>query len=301
MHRAVAAAGGRLRARSGGAGGPGLLHLLREGRPLRLVLRRRPSRLRRQRGEGHGLGATLGYREVARLFEREVAAQELGGAGGAGERLGALRRGAGGRAQGHGGRRHPARRSHRRGDRAGAPRRAALPARASSTGCRTTKGPAEVVDGIRLTMEGLALTGAWTDPARGLISLIVLEMGGSSRLCALLEPGEEVVLMGPTGTPTEIPTGETVLLAGGGLGNAVLFSIAAALKARRQPRALLRGLQAGQRPLQAHGPSKKAATSWSGAWTRGAAITARRPQDQIDRRQRGPGHGSATAAGGWAR
>jgi NAD(P)H-flavin reductase len=91
---------------------------------------------------------------------------------------------------------------------------------------------AEVVEGIRLTMEGLALTGAWTDPARGLISLIVLEIGGSSRLCAILEPGEELVLMGPTGTPTEIPENETVLLAGGGLGNAVLFSIAAAMKAR---------------------------------------------------------------------
>ena len=93
------------------------------------------------------------------------------------------------------------------------------------------EGAAEVVEGIRLTMEGLALTGAWTDPARGLISLIVLEMGGSSRLCAMLEPGEEIVLMGPTGTPTEIPENETVLLAGGGLGNAVLFSIAAAMKA----------------------------------------------------------------------
>ncbi|HWC75865.1 MAG TPA: FAD-dependent oxidoreductase, partial [Blastocatellia bacterium] len=90
------------------------------------------------------------------------------------------------------------------------------------------EGAAEVVEGIRLTMEGLALTGAWTDPARGLISLIVLEMGGSSRLCAMLEPGEEIVLMGPTGTPTEIPENETVLRAGGGLGNAVLFSIAAA-------------------------------------------------------------------------
>jgi NADPH-dependent glutamate synthase beta subunit-like oxidoreductase/NAD(P)H-flavin reductase len=94
------------------------------------------------------------------------------------------------------------------------------------------EGPAEVVEGIRLTMEGLALTGAWTDPERGLVSLIVLEMGGSSRLCSTLEPGEEVVLMGPTGTPTEIPSGETVLLAGGGLGNAVLFSIAAALHER---------------------------------------------------------------------
>jgi len=36
--------------------------------------------------------------------------------------------------------------------------------------------------------------------------------------------------MGPTGAPTEIPRDETVLLAGGGLGNAVLFSIAKALK-----------------------------------------------------------------------
>jgi NAD(P)H-flavin reductase len=36
--------------------------------------------------------------------------------------------------------------------------------------------------------------------------------------------------MGPTGTPTEIPHGESVLLAGGGLGNAVLFSIAKAMR-----------------------------------------------------------------------
>jgi NADPH-dependent glutamate synthase beta subunit-like oxidoreductase/NAD(P)H-flavin reductase len=89
----------------------------------------------------------------------------------------------------------------------------------------------EVVDGTRLSMEGLALTGAWTDPDKGLLSLIVLEMGGSSRLCAALKPGEPVVVMGPTGSPTEIPSGETVLLAGGGLGNAVLFSIGKALRA----------------------------------------------------------------------
>ncbi|MBK8172684.1 MAG: FAD-dependent oxidoreductase, partial [Sandaracinaceae bacterium] len=89
-----------------------------------------------------------------------------------------------------------------------------------------------VIDGTPLTMEGLALTGAWTDPEKGLISIIVLEMGASSRMCALLKKGESVVLMGPTGQPTEIPSNETVLLAGGGLGNAVLFSIARAFKAR---------------------------------------------------------------------
>ena len=82
----------------------------------------------------------------------------------------------------------------------------------------------------RLLMEGLALTGAWVDKAQGLLSLIVLEMGGSSRLCMSLKPGEPVVVMGPTGTPTETPPGESVVLAGGGLGNAVLFSIGRAMR-----------------------------------------------------------------------
>jgi hypothetical protein len=82
----------------------------------------------------------------------------------------------------------------------------------------------------KLVMEGLALTGAWVDRERGLVSTIVLEMGGSSDLCDSLQPGEPVVLMGPTGTPTEIEPGETVVLVGGGLGNAVLFSIGQAFR-----------------------------------------------------------------------
>jgi NADPH-dependent glutamate synthase beta subunit-like oxidoreductase/NAD(P)H-flavin reductase len=90
---------------------------------------------------------------------------------------------------------------------------------------------ATVAGDTRLAMEGLALTGASVDIERGLVSLVVLEMGGSSNLCALLKPGEPVVLMGPTGTPTEIPAGKTVVLVGGGLGNAVLFSIGAAARA----------------------------------------------------------------------
>jgi len=85
-------------------------------------------------------------------------------------------------------------------------------------------------DGTRLAMEGIALTGAWVDRERGLVSTIVLEMGGSSDLCMKLHPGEPVILMGPTGTPTEIEGGETVVLAGGGLGNAVLFSIGQAFR-----------------------------------------------------------------------
>ena len=86
------------------------------------------------------------------------------------------------------------------------------------------------VEATTLAMEGLAMTGAWTDLDRGLIGTIMLEMGGSSDLGPLLSPGEPVILMGPTGAPTEIPQGETVLLAGGGLGNAVLFSIGRAMR-----------------------------------------------------------------------
>ena len=86
------------------------------------------------------------------------------------------------------------------------------------------------IEGTLLTMEGLALTGAWVDKDKGLLSMIALEMGGSSDLCAQLKPGEPVIVMGPTGAPTEIEPGETVVLVGGGLGNAVLFSIGQAFR-----------------------------------------------------------------------
>ena len=118
----------------------------------------------------------------------------------------------------------------RRGRRACTRRRTTVPGPGQFYRLQNYERHALAVDGTRLAMEGLALTGAWVDRDKGLVSTIVLEMGGSSDLCALLQPGEPVVLMGPTGSPTEIPTGETVILVGGGLGNAVLFSIGAALR-----------------------------------------------------------------------
>jgi NAD(P)H-flavin reductase len=175
--------------------------------------------------------ARLGYREIERLFEREVAAQDLEEQA---ERENAWVRFA---EVVEDGLRAVVVDAIRLADRiVEVIVRAPLATRNFRPGqfyrVQNYECSAETVEGIRLTMEGVALTGAWTDPARGLISLIVLEMGGSSRLCSIFEPGEEIVLMGPTGAPTAIPEGETVLLAGGGLGNAVMFSIAAAMKAR---------------------------------------------------------------------
>jgi NAD(P)H-flavin reductase/NADPH-dependent glutamate synthase beta subunit-like oxidoreductase len=88
------------------------------------------------------------------------------------------------------------------------------------------------VDGTPLLIEPLALTGAWKDDSQGLLSMIALELGSSSRLCAALAPGERVVVMGPTGSATELPEGSTVMLCGGGLGNAVLFSIGKEARSR---------------------------------------------------------------------
>ncbi|MBV9958568.1 MAG: pyridine nucleotide-disulfide oxidoreductase, partial [Acidobacteria bacterium] len=137
---------------------------------------------------------------------------------------------------------------------------------------------ARVVHGTKLMMEGIALTGAWVDVEQGLLSLIVLEMGVSSRLCATLQPGQPVVVMGPTGTPTEIPENETVLLAGGGLGNAVLFSIAKALREKRNRVVYFAGYKRGEDLFKRE--EIEAATDqviW--ATDTGAEVAPQRPQD----------------------
>ncbi|MCU7611464.1 FAD-dependent oxidoreductase [Anaplasma capra] len=81
----------------------------------------------------------------------------------------------------------------------------------------------------QLLTEGVAVTGASVDGNNGTITTVVLDVGGSSRLCSRLHENQLVSLMGPTGSPTEIPHNENVMLVGGGVGNAVLFSIGRAL------------------------------------------------------------------------
>ncbi|WP_333022972.1 FAD-dependent oxidoreductase [Wolbachia endosymbiont of Pentidionis agamae] len=56
----------------------------------------------------------------------------------------------------------------------------------------------------KLAIEGIAVTGAEVDKKKGIISVIVLETGGSTDLCQYLKVGEQVVLMGPTGSSTKI-------------------------------------------------------------------------------------------------
>jgi NAD(P)H-flavin reductase/NADPH-dependent glutamate synthase beta subunit-like oxidoreductase len=131
---------------------------------------------------------------------------------------------------------------------------------------------------VPLLMEGVALTGAWVDKKRGLLSLIALELGVSSRVIAYLRPGERVVVMGPTGAPTEIPENQHVLLLGGGLGNAVLFSIAKAMRDRGNRVVYFAGYKKGEDLFKRE--EIEAATDqviWS--TDTGATIQPSRPQD----------------------
>ncbi len=131
---------------------------------------------------------------------------------------------------------------------------------------------------VPLLMEGIALTGAWVDKDRGLLSLIALELGVSSRIVAYLRKGDPVVVMGPTGAPTEIPEHSNVLLLGGGLGNAVLFSIAKAMRQRGNKVIYFAGYKRGEDLFKRE--EIEAATDqviWS--TDMGAAIAPRRPQD----------------------
>jgi hypothetical protein len=84
---------------------------------------------------------------------------------------------------------------------------------------------------ISKLMEPLALTGAYVDRQENTISLIILEMGASSKLCRNFREQDEIILMGPTGAPTKIVKNKNVALVGGGLGNAVLLAVGQALKA----------------------------------------------------------------------
>ena len=129
-----------------------------------------------------------------------------------------------------------------------------------------------------LLMEGIALTGAWVDKERGLLSLIALELGVSSRLCAYLKQGEPVVVMGPTGTPTEIPEGQNVLLLGGGLGNAVLFSIAKAMRQAGNKVIYFAGYKNGA-DLFKREDIEEATDQVIWSTDLGAAISPSRPQD----------------------
>ena len=134
-------------------------------------------------------------------------------------------------------------------------------------------------EGTRLQTESLALTGAQVDGAAGLVTLMVLELGVSSRLCATLREGDPVVLMGPTGRPTEVPENETILVAAGRRGAAVMGTLGPALRARGNRVLYFAGFRTADEVYRQERLEAAAdVVIWCTA--SGHPIPARRPQDR---------------------
>jgi len=83
------------------------------------------------------------------------------------------------------------------------------------------------------TSERIPLTVARADRQAGTITLIVQAVGATTRrLCSLETGGELADVVGPLGRPTDINTFGHAVVVGGGVGTAVIYPQAGALKAK---------------------------------------------------------------------
>jgi NAD(P)H-flavin reductase len=79
--------------------------------------------------------------------------------------------------------------------------------------------------------ERIPLTIAESDPEKGVITLVVQEIGKTTmEMCTMKEGSQLAVLSGPLGIPSEIRKYGTVICIGGGVGIAAIYPIAHALK-----------------------------------------------------------------------
>ena len=87
---------------------------------------------------------------------------------------------------------------------------------------------------IRICAEGerIPLTIADSDPETGTITLIVQEVGKTTRQMGFMKVGESIIdIAGPLGKPSEIENFGTVVMVGGGIGIAPIYPITKAMKA----------------------------------------------------------------------
>ncbi len=94
---------------------------------------------------------------------------------------------------------------------------------------QTFESNSPLIAGTRLQVPLLTVSG--TGVRDGLIRLIVLQWGVAARLVGRLQANEPLVLMGPTGAPTDIPRQKTILVVAGRWGAAVMLDIGLALRA----------------------------------------------------------------------
>ncbi len=83
---------------------------------------------------------------------------------------------------------------------------------------------------VLLAMEGIAVTTYKVDPEKGIITVMIVNDGGSSSMVKNLKVGEPIIFMGPTGVPTQIFENKTIVLIAGGRGIFPLAGLASEYK-----------------------------------------------------------------------
>jgi ferredoxin/flavodoxin---NADP+ reductase len=99
-----------------------------------------------------------------------------------------------------------------------------------------------VIVRVRDGGERIPLTIADYDAPSGLVTIVVQEVGATSRRLGALEPGEEILdMVGPLGTHIEIPPGGHVIGVGGGFGSAALLCLMRELTQRGDKTTIIMG------------------------------------------------------------
>ncbi len=88
-----------------------------------------------------------------------------------------------------------------------------------------------VIIRIRENGERIPLTIERSDPERGTVNIVVQSIGKTTHQLNSLETGDSIMdIVGPLGKPSEIATYGTVVTIGGGVGTAMAYPTAAAMK-----------------------------------------------------------------------
>ncbi len=134
----------------------------------------------------------------------------------------------------------------------------------------------EIVDGTRLQIPLLTVSGTGsTDDA---IRLLVFQWGTGQRLIPSLKPGDKVVLAGPTGAPTDLPSGKTILVVAGRWGAAVMLDIGFALRSAGN-KVIYLAAMGSKNDVDHMDELEEGADQIIWAVGKGDPIEARRPQD----------------------
>jgi NADPH-dependent glutamate synthase beta subunit-like oxidoreductase/NAD(P)H-flavin reductase len=136
---------------------------------------------------------------------------------------------------------------------------------------------APMVSGTRVQIPVATVSGAGVEG--DIIRLMLLRWGSNPEVAARLQPGEPIVLMGPTGAPARIPDHKTVMVIAGAWGGAVMLDLGPALRMRHN-RVLYFAAYPSREAVFRQAELEDAADQIVWSTAKGQPVEARRADDQ---------------------